>query len=116
MSAGSEEVRKRMLVQAAAFNLGLLMRRRCGFGTPRALQGLARARAALAAQTADAASAFLRRSGDLFRLLTAISAVTVANSAPWLPKPAFPHNPRRLCTAFAAHKRLFPGSPFSTAC
>ena len=46
---GQEEIRKRMLVQAAAFNLGLLMRRLCGFGTPRALQGLAAARAALAA-------------------------------------------------------------------
>ena len=46
---GREEIRKRILVQAAAFNLGLPMRRRCGFGTPRALQGLAWARTELAA-------------------------------------------------------------------
>ena len=62
---GQEEIRKRMLVQAAAFNLGLLMRSRCGFGTPRALQGLAWAQAELAAHVAAAASAFLRRSGTL---------------------------------------------------
>ena len=30
---GQEEIPKRMLVHAAAFNLGLLMRRLCGFGT-----------------------------------------------------------------------------------
>jgi len=39
---GLEEVRKRVLLQAAAFNLGLLMRRRFGVGTPRSLQGRAR--------------------------------------------------------------------------
>ena len=37
-----------MLVHAAAFNLGLLMRSCFGFGTPRSLQGLAAAAAALA--------------------------------------------------------------------
>ena len=36
---GREEIRKRILIQAAAFNLGLLMRKRYGFGTPRGLQG-----------------------------------------------------------------------------
>ena len=45
---GQEEIRKRMLVHAAAFNLGLLMRSCFGFGTPRSLQGLAAAAAALA--------------------------------------------------------------------
>ena len=40
---GREEIRKRILIQAAAFNLGLLMRKRYGFGTPRGLQGLATA-------------------------------------------------------------------------
>ena len=42
---GQEEIPKRMLViekildpdHAAAFNLGLLMRRLCGFGTPRGI-------------------------------------------------------------------------------
>ena len=97
-----------MLVQAAAFNLGLLMRRRCGFGTPRALQGLAWAQAELAARTADAASAFIRRLAALLRLLTALSAVTAANSGRRRPKPVFPHNLGRLCATSVAHKRLSP--------
>ena len=113
---GQEEIRKRMLVQAAAFNLGLLMRRRCGFGTPRALQGLAWAQAELAAHVAAATSAFLRHSGPLFRLLSAISAVTAANSGRRRPKPVFPHNPGRLCTAFVTRKRLSPGALLSTDC
>ena len=113
---GQEEIRKRMLVQAAAFNLGLLMRSRCGFGTPRALQGLAWAQAELAAHVAAAASAFLRRSGTLFRLLSAISAVTAANSGCRRPKPVFPHNPGRLCPDSTTHKRLSPRTRLSTAC
>ena len=40
---GQKEIRKRLLVHAAAFNLGLMMRARFGFGTPRGLQGLAAA-------------------------------------------------------------------------
>ena len=113
---GQEEIRKRMLVQAAAFNLGLLMRRRCGFGTPRTLQGLAWAQAELAAHAADAASAFLRRSKALFRLLWSVSAVTAANRGCRRPNPLFPHNPARLCAAFAAHKRPSPEGLLSTAC
>ena len=113
---GQGEIRKRILVQAAAFNLGLLMRRRCGFGTPRALQGLAWAQAALAAHAADAASACLRHSRTLFRLLPAISAVTAANPGGRRPKLAFPHNPGRLCAATNTHKRLSPGTLLSTAC
>jgi len=45
---GQEEIRKRLLVHTAAFNLGLLMRKHFGFGTPRGLQGLAAAAEALA--------------------------------------------------------------------
>ena len=45
---GQKEIRKRLLVQAAASNLGLMMRARFGFGTPRGLQALAAAAAALA--------------------------------------------------------------------
>ena len=37
---GREEIRKRILVHAAAFNLSLVIRGRFGFGTPRAPQGL----------------------------------------------------------------------------
>lgn len=45
---GREEIRKRILIQAAAFNLGLLMRSLNGIGTPRGLPGLAGAPAAIA--------------------------------------------------------------------
>ena len=43
----NKEIRKRMLVHAAAFNLSLVMRTCFGFGTPRGLQGLAAAAARL---------------------------------------------------------------------
>ena len=63
---GQKEIRKRLLVHAAAFNLGLVMRSRFGFGTPRALQGLATAAAALAdASARDLAALF----GEIGRLL-----------------------------------------------
>ena len=58
---GQEEIRKRVLLQAAAFNLGLLMRKRFGVGTPRALQGLAAVQAALATQVTTHVSRFFRR-------------------------------------------------------
>ena len=38
---GHENVRKRVLLQAAACNIGLLLRRQTGVGTPRSLQGRA---------------------------------------------------------------------------
>lgn len=37
---GHENIRKRLLIHVAGFNLGLLLRRLHGIGTPRALQGL----------------------------------------------------------------------------
>ena len=55
-----EEIRKRILIQAAAFNLGLLMRTRFGFGTPRSLQGLAAAQTALAGHLCRAVSSLIR--------------------------------------------------------
>jgi hypothetical protein len=36
---GHESIRKRLLIHTAGFNLGLLMRRLIGVGTPRGLQG-----------------------------------------------------------------------------
>lgn len=113
---GQEEIRKRMLVQAAAFNLGLLMRKRCGFGTPRALQGLAWAQTELAARAAAAILAFLRHSATAFRLLAAISAVTATIPDRRRLKPVFAHKPGRLCTAVAAHTRLTPKTHLSTGC
>src|SRR5690349_7272249 len=45
---GHTNIRKRVLIHAGGFNLGLLMRRLIGVGTPRGLQGrLATALAAL---------------------------------------------------------------------
>ena len=41
---GHENVRKRVLIQAAGCNLGLLLRRLTGVGTPRSVQGRAPAR------------------------------------------------------------------------
>ena len=38
---GHENVRKRVLIQAAACNIGLLLRHQTGVGTPRSLQGRA---------------------------------------------------------------------------
>ena len=38
---GHENVRKRVLIQAAACNIGLLLRHQTGIGTPRSLQGRA---------------------------------------------------------------------------
>jgi transposase len=40
---GHENILKRLLIHTGACNLGLLMRRVCGVGTPRSLQGLAAA-------------------------------------------------------------------------
>ena len=38
---GHESVRKRVLIQAATCNIGLLLRHQTGVGTPRSLQGRA---------------------------------------------------------------------------
>ncbi len=75
---GQEEIRKRMLVHAAAFNLGLLMRKRFGVGTPRALQGLAAVQAALATQVTTHVSRFFRR----IRRHFALPEPNVASSRP----------------------------------
>ena len=66
---GQEEIRKRMLIQAAAFNLGLLMRKRYGIGTPRGLQGLAAAQAALACHVSTAVLHMIRLFCRQFGLL-----------------------------------------------
>ena len=65
---GQGEIRKRILVHAAAFNLGLLMRTRFGFGTPRGLQGLAAAAAALADASARNFVALVDQIGRIFGL------------------------------------------------
>jgi len=51
---GQKNILKRMLVHAAACNLGLLMRHRHGIGTPRSLQGRAAGSMGTVRQTATA--------------------------------------------------------------
>jgi len=87
---GQEEIRKRMLIHTAAFNLSLVMHSRFGYGTPGGLQGLAAAAAALGDASADGLAAifgqirripgllsphadFLRPSGRLLHNETAIT-------------------------------------------
>ena len=96
---GQEEIRKRILIQAATFNLGLLMSRRFGFGTPRALQGLAAAQAALAGHVSTAVAHIFRhfrRRFALFGLARESSSpktrtshkLTIAQALVSLPHPA----------------------------
>ena len=82
---GQKNIRKRMLVHAAAFNLGLLMRKRFGVGTPRALQGLATVQAALATHVT---TPVLR----LFRRIRRNSALPEPNIASSRRKTRFLHN------------------------
>ena len=82
---GQKNIRKRMLVHAAAFNLGLLMRKRFGVGTPRALQGLATVQAALATHVT---TPVLR----LFRRIRRNSALPEPNIASSRRKTPFLHN------------------------
>ena len=77
---GREEIRKRILIQAAAFNLGLLMRSLYGIGTPRGLQGLAGAPATLARRLGAAIGHVLglvrRHLGPLSAILGSATAET----------------------------------------
>ena len=82
---GQKNIRKRMLVHAAAFNLGLLMRKRFGVGTPRALQGLAAIQAALSTQVTTRVLRFFPR----IRRISALPAPNIASSRP---KTRFLHN------------------------
>ena len=84
---GQEEIRKRMLIHVAAFNLGLLMRKRFGVGTPRGLQGRpATAQAVLDSCLAGAASTVLRRFRGHFGPLRAFCGLSEALRAQF---PAF---------------------------
>ena len=78
---GQEEIRKRMLIQAAAFNLGLLMRKRYGIGTPRGLQGLAAAQAALACHVSTAVLHMIRLFCRQFGLLGPIVGLQAVRPA-----------------------------------
>jgi hypothetical protein len=54
---GHDNIRKRLLVHASAFNLGLLLRTMIGRGTPRGLQGLLSLMSGLTTAVRDALEA-----------------------------------------------------------
>jgi len=86
---GHDEVRKRIQIQAAAANLGLLMRTKCGIGAPRRLQGCARAvrKAFESAMNAIAAVGGLLRAlagAHIERLCSRRPRPTPPSAAMWL--------------------------------
>ena len=93
---GQTEIRKRVLMQAAAFNLGLLMRKRWGFGTPRSLQGLAAAQAAFRAQAVEAFWGSFRLFRSLCGLVSAMLDTLDPNSGNARRRSAFLHIPTPL--------------------
>ena len=94
---GQRNILKRMLVHAAASNLGLLMRHRHGIGTPRSLQGRAAASMATVGQAATAVYLFMFLGlGRLVSLVTSIFGPT---------RPANQNSPLR-----AAIQRQDPGT------
>ena len=94
---GQRNILKRMLVHAAASNLGLLMRHRHGIGTPRSLQGRAAASMAPVGQAATAVYLFMFLGlGRLVHLVTSIFGPT---------RPANQNSPLR-----AAIQRQDPGT------
>jgi len=106
---GHDEILKRMLVHAAALNLSLIMRSRCGYGTPRGLQGLTTAAAALKAAAARGLHAICSQTACLLGPASPQPAPRTPNSAhhatrPEQPRPRRPRN----------HHTHRP--PFSTAC
>lgn len=111
---GHEDIRKRLLIHAAAFNLGLLMRRRCGVGTPRGLQGRpAAAQAVLDSCPPPPRNPALAPFSALLGLARAALKPRSANSAPKTPNPAlegpFDDQPRPIST-------LLPPTRLSTGC
>ena len=69
---GHENIRKRMLIQGGACNLGLIMRTLFRVGTPRGLQGLAAVQAALAQRNEASLSAHSWRLTQTCRQLPAV--------------------------------------------
>ena len=96
---GYANIRKRLLVHVCGFNLGLLLRRLTGVGTPRSLQGRARA-------LFDASKLLLSR---YWRLVSPSEALVTPS----------PRDTSSLGATTLSHLRLrflLPGRPLATAC
>ena len=96
---GYTNIRKRLLVHVCGFNLGLVIRRLTGVGTPRSLQGRARARF-------YASKLVLSR---FWRLVSPSEALVSSR----------PPDPSPISVAELSHLRLplvLPGRPLATAC
>ena len=106
---GQEEIRKRMLVHTAAFNLSLVMRQRFGFGTPRGLQGLAAAATALADASARLLAAI---PGPIGRTLGLLGPPTGS----LLPSGRFSHKKTTITQLLPFVQPAPPPTTSSTAC
>lgn len=114
---GQDEIRKRMLIHVAAFNLGLLMRQRFGVGTPRGLQGRpATARAVFDSCVARATSAVSCRIGGHFAPLWAFCGLCKPLRPSSSPISTFPPSPLRLTPATTRLHTGFAASRFATGC
>ena len=107
---GQENIRKRMLVHAAAFNLGLLMRSRFGYGTPRSMQGRAIAQAELAKRAAGAAI------WPVIRQITRFLRVFPSKTRPSWNLNANKSTNANLRSSFLWHEPLGSEAGFATGC
>ena len=111
---GHEDIRKRMLIHVAAFNLGLLMRRRFGVGTPRGLQGRpAAAQAVLDSCPATPRNRCLRR----FRSqLAPFAPILASPRAVRTPKSQIRAGTLRRAPDFLPRSMIPPPTRLSTGC
>jgi transposase len=78
---GHTNIRKRLLIHASGFNLGLLMRHLIGVGTPRALQGRLRAVLAGLLTLIRSLCASITHHRSRVRLLSRLNVSSIARSA-----------------------------------
>jgi len=114
------EIRKRMLVHAATFNLSLVMRSRFGFGTPRGLQGLAVGASSLARALRLQIQASANHFRALARHIKALPGLSCRNSRltrPAMSPSAYRPPSRYPCQTTLVVPRDHPGqNPLSTDC
>jgi hypothetical protein len=78
---GHTNIRKRLLIHAGAFNLGLLMRQLIGVGTPRGLQGRLRAVLVALLTLIGLPRTFATRHRSPVRLFSRLKRPSIARSA-----------------------------------